>query len=72
MLAASLILKQLCGDGSAKCIYKCKFERCQLKNIFSSQDWFVSTVCKKAFECFTPSGNIYLDCHSLNVIYMII
>ena len=42
MLPTSLSLKQLCGDGSAKCIYKCKSERCRLKNIFSRQDWVVS------------------------------
>ena len=64
-------LKKRCVGGSAKCICKCIPKRWQLKNTFSAQDKAVSAASKRIFDFVTPSNTIYLDCHSLNVIYLI-
>ena len=64
-------LKKLCGNGKAKCIYKCKLKRCQMKNIFAAQDKVLSTCSKRIYDCIVPPGTVYIDCHTANVIYLI-
>ena len=61
-------LNKLCGVSSAKCIYKCKSKRCQMKNIFSALLRVVSTASKINI---TSSDTVHLDYHSTNVVYLI-
>lgn len=37
----------------------------------SAQDSAVTTTSKQIFDCVTPSGTVYFDCHSLDIIYLI-
>ena len=60
-------LNKLCVDGFAQCIYNCKSTRGQIKNVFSAHH-IVSTASERIFDCVTPSGALYLDFHSPNVI----
>ena len=71
MTKASLKLNAICGDGSAKSINKRKPRRCQMKNIFSTQNRVVSTASKQSFDCVTPSRPVYFYYHSPYVIYTI-
>ena len=54
-------LNKLYGDGSTKCIYKCKSKRCHIKNVFSAQDRVVSGASKGIFDSVMPSGAAYFD-----------
>ena len=58
-------LNKLYGDASAKCIYKYKYKKCQMKNKV------VGTASKRIFDCVAPSGNVFLNCYLPNVIYVI-
>ena len=70
MSAASLTLIKY-GDGSVKCIYKCKSKRLQLKIILSAQYTVVSAAPKFFFDYARPSVIIYLGCNFLSVICLI-
>ena len=70
MSAASLTLIKH-GDGSVKCIYKCKSKKWQMKSVFSAQDTVVSTASKKFFDYARQSVILYLGCNSLSVICLI-
>lgn len=64
-------LHKLCGDGKAKHLFVCKSTRCKLKNQFLARDRVVSSCTKRIYDCVTPSGSVYIDCNSANVIYLI-
>lgn len=65
------LVNELCGDCSAKYIYKFKSKKCQGKNIFPAQDRVASTASKQSFDFVTPFDPVYLDCHSTNFVYVI-
>ena len=44
---------------------------CKLKKNFIARDKVVSSCTKRFYDCVTPPGSIYIDCHSANVIYLI-
>ena len=59
------------GDGSKLNIFKCKSKRCGLKSQFLAKDKAISTCSKRVYNCITPPGTLYVDCHSSNVIYLL-
>ena len=59
------------GDGNKVKIFKCKASRCGLKNQFVAKDKCISTCTKRIYNCITPPGTVYVDCHTSNVIYML-
>lgn len=59
------------GNGSKVKIFKCKSARCGLKSHFLARDKSISSCTKRTYDCITPPGTVYIDCHSTNVIYLI-
>ena len=64
-------LNKLCANRSCKPIYECKSKICKFKSNFVSRDKIISTSAKRIFDCLVTSGTTYIDCNSLNVIYLI-
>ena len=64
-------LQKTCGNGADKHIFTCKMDRCKLKENFIARNKVVSTCSKRIYDCITPPGSIYINCHSANVIYLI-
>ena len=58
------------GDGKKVNIFKCKSKRCGLKE-FVPRDKAISSCTKRTYDCITPPGTIYVDCHSANLIYLL-
>ena len=56
------------GNGSNAKIFKCKMKKCGLKE-FVPRDKAVSSCTKRIYDCVTPAGTVYLDCHSTNLVY---
>ena len=69
MLAASIYyLNKLYGEVSTKCIYNRKSTRCGKKKLYFAHQ-IVSNASKLFSDCFTPCSTVYIDFHSLKVIY---
>ena len=59
------------GNGHKTKIFKCKSTRCGLKGQFVARDKALSTCSKRVYDCITPPGTSYIDCHTSNVIYLL-
>ena len=58
------------GDGKKVIFFKCKSKLCGLKE-FIARDKAISSCTKRVYECITPPGTSYVDCHSSNLIYLL-
>ena len=67
---APVISKDL-GNGSKVNIFQSKLKRCRLKTQFVARDKAISTCSKRIYDCITPPGTLYVDCHSSNLIYLL-
>ena len=52
------------GKGSKVNIFKCKSPRCSLSHQFVARDKAISSCTKRTYDCITPPGTVYVDCHS--------
>ena len=57
-----------------KNIFKCsssKNTNCQLRDQFVPADRVVSTTTKRMYNVIVPPGSTYINCHSVNLIYLL-
>ena len=59
------------GNGRDKRIFKCNSKKCGLNPNFLARDKAVSSCTCRVYDCITPPGTIYVNCHSRNVIYLL-
>lgn len=59
------------GDGSRCGIGKCTSSRCKMRGYLSCHDKVVSSSTHRVYDCIVPPGNMPLDCHSPNVVYLL-
>lgn len=59
------------GDGKAKRIFKCNSKRCELNPYFTPRNKAISTCTERIYDCVTPAGTMYLNCHSTNLVYLL-
>lgn len=69
-VAGNITVDSNLGDGRLLRIFKCRSKRCELKH-FKARDKVESTCTKRLYDCVTPPGTVYLNCHSTNLIYLI-
>lgn len=62
----------LCGNGPLKTVYKCKSKVCKLQMTFVYRNQALISEIKRFYDCIVPVVTIYPDCHSSNVIYLMV
>ena len=64
-------LLNLCGNGRAKGIQKCKSKLCKLRDSFLPMNRIVSSSTQRVYDVIVPPGTTYVNCNSSNLIYLL-
>ena len=64
-------VQKACGNGINSNIFRCNTNRCKFQLDFYPSDKVVSSITNRIYDCVTLAGTMYLNCHSVNVNYLI-